>query len=83
MRPASLDLIRCPRDGRPLTRDGDELTCERIYFDTLTMLRQLLGGLNLRSPRSWALVIRALRGLSAMSREPHPSLVDTPKADLT
>jgi hypothetical protein len=24
--------------------EGDRLVCERVYFDTLTMLRQLLAG---------------------------------------
>lgn len=64
--------------------DEDEnLVSERIYFDTLSMLRQLIGGLNLRDPRNWPLVIRALRGLLAMSSDPHPSLLDTAPADLS
>ncbi|WP_405498494.1 ester cyclase [Nocardia sp. NBC_00511] len=63
--------------------DNENLIAERIYFDTLTMLRQLLGGLNLRDPRNWPLVIRALRGLLAMSSTPNPTLVETLPADLT
>ncbi|MEV6067452.1 ester cyclase [Nocardia sp. NPDC052001] len=63
--------------------DADEkLIAERIYFDTLTMLKQLIGGLNPRDPRTWPLVIRALRGLLAMTGDPNPALVDTPAADL-
>jgi steroid delta-isomerase-like uncharacterized protein len=60
----------------------ERLVCERIYFDALTMLRQLLGGIDLKKPRHWPLAIRALRGLLAMSRAPDPRLVDTPPADL-
>ncbi|MFE2692693.1 ester cyclase [Streptomyces mirabilis] len=33
--------------------DAEEnLVCERVYFDTLTLLRQLIGGLDLRNPRN-------------------------------
>jgi steroid delta-isomerase-like uncharacterized protein len=54
---------------------GETLVCERIYFDTLTMLKQLLGGLNLRDPRHWVTMVRALRGLLAMTRVPDPRLL--------
>ncbi|MBF6338924.1 ester cyclase [Nocardia abscessus] len=63
--------------------DDQNLIIERIYFDTLSLLRQLIGGLNLRNPRTWPLVIRSLRGLLAMSSNPDPRLVDTQPADLT
>ncbi|MEU0539537.1 ester cyclase [Nocardia sp. NPDC005978] len=62
--------------------DAENLIIERIYFDTLTMLKQLVGGLNLRDPRTWPLVVRAVRGLLAMSSEPDQRLVRTPPADL-
>jgi predicted ester cyclase len=63
--------------------DADEnLVCERVYFDSLTMLRQLLGGLNLKNPRSWPTLIRALRGLAALSSEPDPRLLNTTPPDL-
>jgi predicted ester cyclase len=62
--------------------DDENLVIERIYFDTLTMLKQLLGGVNLKDPRKWPLVMRALRGLSAMSSDPHPSLINTTPPDL-
>lgn len=42
--------------------EGELLVCERIYFDVLTMLRQLIGGLNFRKPANWLLLIRAVRG---------------------
>ncbi|WP_330231313.1 ester cyclase [Nocardia sp. NBC_00508] len=64
--------------------DADEnLVCERIYFDSLTMLKQLLGGLNLKNPRSWRTAIRALRGLAALSGEPDQRLLITTPTDLT
>jgi steroid delta-isomerase-like uncharacterized protein len=64
--------------------DGNEqLVIERIYFDSLSMLKQLIGGVNLRDPRKWPLVIRALRGLLNMSSDPHPSLTNTSPPDLS
>lgn len=42
--------------------DGDELKCERIYFDVLTMLKQLLGGLDFKRPKNWWLLVKAVRG---------------------
>jgi predicted ester cyclase len=62
--------------------ENENLIVERIYFDTLTMLKQLIGGLNLRDPRTWPLVIKGLRGLLAMSNDPSPTLLSTPPADL-
>lgn len=57
--------------------EHEHLIAERIYFDTLTMLKQLLGALNLKNPASIPKVVKALRGLLAMSREPDPRLIDT------
>jgi hypothetical protein len=48
--------------------EGEELVCERIYFDQLTFLRQLLRGLNLRSPTGVVQLLRTLRGFARMSR---------------
>ncbi|WP_243981586.1 ester cyclase [Streptomyces sp. NEAU-YJ-81] len=63
---------------------GENLICERVYFDSLTLLKQLLGGLNLRNPRNWLLAIRCLRGLlKEAGGTPHPALVNTPKTDLS
>jgi steroid delta-isomerase-like uncharacterized protein len=63
--------------------DGDErLVSERIYFDSLTMLKQLLGGVNVKDPRRWPLVVRALRGLLAMSSAPDARLTETAPARL-
>ena len=55
----------------------EQLVCERIYFDTLTMLRQLLRGYDVRKPTSWPKLVRAVRGLLAMSSTPDPRLSDT------
>jgi hypothetical protein len=54
---------------------AETLVCERIYFDTFTMLKQLLGGLSMRNPRHWLTMVRALRGLVAMTRAPDPRLL--------
>jgi steroid delta-isomerase-like uncharacterized protein len=63
--------------------EEERLVCERIYFDTLTMLKQLLGGIDLKKPRNWPLVLRALRGLLSMTSEPDPRLQNTPALDLS
>lgn len=55
----------------------DNLIIERIYFDTLTMLKQLLGGINLKHPKNWPLAVRALRGLLKLSGKPDPRLLQT------
>jgi len=54
--------------------ENERLVCERIYFDTLTMLRQLLRGYHLRKPSSWPKLAKAVRGLLAMSGSPDPRL---------
>lgn len=63
--------------------ENENLVCERIYFDTLTMLKQLLRGLNLKDPRSWPKLVRALRGLAAMTSEPDERLLQTTPPDLS
>lgn len=57
--------------------ESEKLVCERIYFDTLTMVRQLLGGLDMKRPANWLLAARCVRGLLSMSSgEPDPALTD-------
>ena len=56
--------------------DGEELACERIYFDQLTFLRQLLSALNLRSPRGLRQLLAVLRGFAKMSRAPKDVIPD-------
>src|ERR1700712_2831604 len=51
-------------------RGDDELVCERIYFDQLSLLRQLLAAIDLRSPKGIILLLRVLRGFAKLSREP-------------
>lgn len=63
--------------------DEDEnLVTERIYFDTLTMLKQLLSGLNLKNPLNWPKLVRSLRGLAAMTSTPDPRLTSTTPPEL-
>ncbi len=35
--------------------ETETLVCKRIYFEALTMIKQLLGGLDLRKPANWLL----------------------------
>lgn len=46
--------------------EGERLVCERVYFDALTLLRQLLRGVSLRRPASLLLLFRMLRGLKQL-----------------
>ncbi|WP_139589387.1 ester cyclase [Mycobacterium ulcerans] len=58
--------------------EAETLVCERIYFDTLTMIKQLLGGLAMRRPSNWLLAARCVRGLLSMSSgEPDRALTNT------
>jgi predicted ester cyclase len=57
-------------------RGDDELVCERIYFDQLSFLRQLLGGIDLKSPRGVLLLLKVLRGFAKMSRAPKATIPD-------
>ena len=54
----------------------DELICERIYFDQLTFVRQLLSGVNVKSVKGILLLIRVLRGIGKMSRAPNDVIPD-------
>ena len=49
--------------------EHDRLVCERVYFDAMTMLRQLLAGVSLRKPASLLTLLRTLRGLGRNQRE--------------
>lgn len=58
--------------------DTETLVCERIYFDSLTMVKQLLGGLDMKRPANWWLAARCVRGfLSMSSGKPDPALTNT------
>jgi predicted ester cyclase len=58
--------------------EQENLVCERVYFDQLTLLRQLLGAIDLRSPKGIVLLLRVLRGFGRMSRAPRDVIPDTP-----
>ncbi len=58
--------------------EHEQLVTERIYFDQLTLVRQLLAGINLRSPRGALTLVRTLAGLVKLSREPNDAIPDTP-----
>jgi predicted ester cyclase len=57
---------------------SENLICERIYFDQLTLIRQILGGINLRSPKGMFRLLRALAGLARMGRAPKDMIPDVP-----
>lgn len=64
--------------------DNEDLIIERIYFDQLTILKQLIGGLDKHNPRDLLKLGRAVLGLLAMSgEEPDPRLLSTTAPDLT
>ncbi|GLY70052.1 ester cyclase [Amycolatopsis taiwanensis] len=53
--------------------EGETLICERVYFDVLTMLKQLLGGLDFAKPRSYLVLAKALKGaFSALGSKGKP-----------
>ena len=65
--------------------DAEEnLVAERIYFDQLTILKQLLGGLDKKNPGDLLTLGRAVVGaLSMAGAEPDPRLLITTAPDLT
>ncbi|WP_329238750.1 ester cyclase [Actinoallomurus sp. NBC_01490] len=64
--------------------DADEnLITERVYFDQLTILKQLLGGLDKKNPADLLKLGRAVAGVLTMAGgEPDPRLTRTVVADL-
>lgn len=63
--------------------EHENLVTERIYFDQLTVLKQLLGGLDKRNPRDLLTLVRALTGaLAAAGAEPDPRLLSTTPPNL-
>jgi predicted ester cyclase len=58
--------------------EHENLVCERIYFDTLSMLKQLVGGVDKKNPKNWLLLVKVVRGLLALSGQaPDRRLVET------
>jgi steroid delta-isomerase-like uncharacterized protein len=50
--------------------ENEELVTERVYFDQLTLIRQLLGAIDKRSPKGILTLMKAVRGLAALSGQP-------------
>ncbi|MDT8912153.1 ester cyclase [Amycolatopsis sp. PS_44_ISF1] len=64
--------------------EEENLVTERIYFDQLTVLKQLIGGLDKKNPRDLLTLGRAVAGLLAQSgEEPDPRLLATTPPDLS
>ncbi|WP_018179163.1 ester cyclase [Jongsikchunia kroppenstedtii] len=64
--------------------DNEHLVTERIYFDQLTILTQLIGGLDKRNPRDLLTLGRAVVGLLSMAgADPDPRLLNTTPPDLS
>lgn len=58
--------------------ENEQLVTERIYFDQLTILKQLIGGLDKKSPRDLMKLAGAIKGaLSMSSADPDPRLFNT------
>jgi len=45
--------------------EGERLVCERVYFDSMTMLKQIMGEVSWKKPSS---VVRALRMLAGLRK---------------
>jgi hypothetical protein len=64
--------------------EHETLVAERIYFDQLTALRQLLGSLDRRKPRHLLLLAGAVLGMLRMAGSaPEPRLTTTTSPELT
>ncbi|HEY5853861.1 MAG TPA: ester cyclase [Aldersonia sp.] len=64
--------------------ENENLVVERIYFDQLTILKQLIGGFDKKNPRDLLKLGRTVVGILQMTGgEPDPRLLDTVTADLS
>lgn len=62
--------------------ENENLVTERIYFDQLTILKQLIGGVDKRSPGGVLKLLKIVRGLLKMSSgEPDRRLLETTPPD--
>ena|SRR5215210_2877404 len=59
--------------------ETETLVTERVYFDQLTLIRQLLAGLDLKSPQGLVTAVKFLRGLAKMARQPKDVIPDGPE----
>ncbi|MGW0038503.1 ester cyclase [Gordonia sp. NPDC003376] len=63
--------------------ENENLVTERIYFDQLTIVKQLLGGIDKRGPRGLLALGRAVVGvLRTAGGQPDPRLMTTTPPDL-
>lgn len=82
--PPTGNRFRVRMTGFFIFDEAGTLVCERVYFDTLSILKQLVGGLDLKNPKNWLLAVRCLKGLLAMSSgQPAPALTQTTPPDLS
>ena len=58
--------------------ENNVLVTERVYFDQLTMMRQLLKGVNLKSPGGLIKMAKILRGFSKMGKQPKDEIPVVP-----
>lgn len=58
--------------------EDNVLVTERVYFDQLTMMRQLLKAVNLKSPAGLIKMAKILRGFAKLSREPKDEIPALP-----
>jgi predicted ester cyclase len=58
--------------------EQERLVCERVYFDQLTLLRQLLAGIDLKSAAGLVRLAKVLRGFAKFARAPKDTIPDTP-----
>jgi predicted ester cyclase len=58
--------------------ENEVLVTERVYFDQLTLLRQLLAAVNVKTPSGILKMIRILRGFIKMSKEPKDEIPAVP-----
>lgn len=63
--------------------ENENLVTERVYFDRLTILGQLIAGLDKRKPAGLLKLARVLRGaLATAGSKPDPRLLHTTEPDL-
>ncbi|MEC3918802.1 ester cyclase [Nocardia sp. CDC160] len=51
--------------------EGEQLICERIYFDQLSILKQLFGGMDFKKPSTYLWLAKTLRALPSSLGNKH------------
>ncbi|RKG91882.1 ester cyclase [Corallococcus terminator] len=76
--PPTGNRFRARMTGYFIFDANETLVCERVYFDTLSILKQLIGGLDMKNPKNWLRAVQCIKGLLAMSSgKPEPILTET------